>query len=94
MTVACMITYQRQRPPHPSAHPLVHRMWREINAQRASQEDIAARSGVSSSAMRKWRKGERSPNLLDLEAIFNVLGFELTVKVRKEHGSIKLEKAG
>ncbi len=36
-------------------HPIVRFIWDQINHQRASQEDIAQRSGVSASTMRKWR---------------------------------------
>lgn len=66
--------------PHPAAHRLVHRLWGEMNAQRVSQEDVAERAGVSSSGMRKWRRGDRAPNLNDIEACLNVLGLEVTVR--------------
>jgi transcriptional regulator with XRE-family HTH domain len=50
-----------------------------MNAQCTSQEDVADRSGVSSSAMRKWRNGSRVPNLLDLDAALQVLGYRIGV---------------
>ncbi len=75
--------YQRQKPPEPGAHPLIHVLWAEMNAQRVSQEDVAARAGVSSSAMRKWRRGHRSPNLCDVEACLNVLGLEIVAREMK-----------
>lgn len=65
----------------PGVHPLIKRLWAEMAKQRVSQEDVAERSGVSSGAMRKWRNGTRKPNLLDLDACFNVLGYTLTVKL-------------
>jgi transcriptional regulator with XRE-family HTH domain len=75
-----MKQYQRSKvPAGPGVHPLVNRLWQEMNDQCASQEDVAKRAGVSSSTMRKWRKGERSPRLYDLEACLNVLGLEITV---------------
>lgn len=64
----------------PGVHPLLRRLWAEMAAQRVSQEDVAERSGVSSSAMRKWRNATRKPNLPDLEACFNALGYELTIR--------------
>lgn len=72
-----MRQFQRQRVPVSSAHPLVHRLWVEMNDQCVSQEDVAERAGVSSSAMRKWREGSRPPSLVDLEACLNVLGLEI-----------------
>lgn len=79
-----MKTYQRQRvPPVGGAHPLVKRLWQEMNDQRVSQEDVAERAGVSSSGMRKWRNGSRSPSLCDLEACFNVLGLDVVVREQR-----------
>lgn len=75
-----MKQFQRQRVPVKSAHPLVHRLWTEMNDQQVSQEDVAARAGVSSSGMRKWRNGSRSPSLCDIEACLNVLGLEVIVR--------------
>ena len=66
-----------------AVHPLVRWMWAEMNKQRASQEDIAKRSGVSSSAMRKWRTGVRSPRVLELDAVAHALGYQITVRKKK-----------
>jgi transcriptional regulator with XRE-family HTH domain len=79
-----MRIYQKQKVPKQGAHPLVRWMWREINEQHASQEDIARRSGVSSSAMRKWRAGDRSPRMFDFDAIAQTLGYKLTVRKIKD----------
>ena len=49
--------------------------------RKRSQEDVAKRSGVSSSAMRKWRSGKRSPMLMEIEAVINVLGGKLIAKI-------------
>lgn len=65
-------------------HSIVRWIWAQINAQRASQEDIAERSGVSSSAMRKWRDGMRSPRLVELEAVVSTLGYRLTVQLKED----------
>lgn len=74
---------ERLKPPATDkfVHPLVRWIWLEINHQHASQEDVALRSGVSSSAMRKWRQGINSPKLADIEAVVNALGYKLEVKV-------------
>jgi transcriptional regulator with XRE-family HTH domain len=52
-----------------------------MNLQRASQEDVAARAGVASSTMRKWRQGINSPKLSDIEAVINVLGGKLVIRM-------------
>ncbi len=81
-----MRNYQKQKiPPKKTAdgmaiHPIVRWIWDQINFQQASQEDVAKRSGVSSSAMRKWRDGVRSPRLMELEAVVNALGFRIKVE--------------
>jgi transcriptional regulator with XRE-family HTH domain len=75
--------FQQTKQPEPGAHPLIHFLWKEMNAQRVSQEDVAERSGVSSGAMRKWRRGSRSPNLCDVEACLNVLGYEITTRAER-----------
>lgn len=61
-------------------HPLVKFVWRKINEDMWTQEELAARSGVSSSAMRKWRRGDRNPQIRDLEAVINALGYRLVLK--------------
>jgi transcriptional regulator with XRE-family HTH domain len=62
-------------------------MWREMNRQRASQEDVAVRSGIASSTMRKWRQGVNSPKLADIEAVINTLGGKIIVKVDDDIGT-------
>lgn len=81
-----MKTYQRAKQPAEgmAVHPAIRWIWREINRQRASQEDVAIRAGVSSSAMRKWRNGVRKPSLPDVEAVINVLGGKICIKVDDE----------
>lgn len=70
------------RPPADDSfvHPFVRKIWVEINTQCTSQEDVAARAGVSSSAMRKWRRGINSPKLIDIEAVLNALGYKIVLK--------------
>ena len=66
-------------------HPIVRFIWEQINHQRASQEDIAERSGVAASTMRKWRDGVRSPRMVELESVVNALGYELKVTLKEEN---------
>ena len=86
-------SFRRQKaPPHPNAlkppqegraiHPFIHWLWREMNRQQVSQEDIAARSGISSSAMRKWRTGQQAPTLAAIQAVIQVLGHDIVIRER------------
>jgi|LakMenEpi03Aug12_release.lakeMendotaPanAssembly.Ray.scaffolds.fasta_scaffold465240_3 hypothetical protein len=81
-----MKIYHRVKQPSEdmAIHPAIHWIWREMNRQRASQEDVSKRAGVSSSAMRKWRLGVRKPNLPDVEAVINVLGGKLCIRIDDE----------
>lgn len=80
-----MLNYQRSKVPlkppkeGKGVHPIIRWIWVEMNRQRASQEDVAKRAGVSSSAMRKWRTGDRSPRLYEIEAVVNALGGRLRI---------------
>jgi|688.fasta_scaffold17951_4 transcriptional regulator with XRE-family HTH domain len=78
-----MIRYRRANVPivKNGVHPLVRWIWREINNQKCSQHDVSARSGVSASAMRKWRLNNRNPRIIELEAVINALGARLVVRV-------------
>ena len=84
-----MRNYQRAKEPAKgkAVHPAVQWIWRQMNLQRASQEDVAERSGVASSTMRKWRQGINSPKLADIEAVINVLGGKLIIKVDDDNGT-------
>lgn len=91
-----MKIYQRSKEPAKgkAVHPIVRWIWRQMNHQRASQEDVAARSGVSSSAMRKWRQGLNSPKLSDIEAVVNVLGGKIVVRIDDDLGTTTEEGSG
>lgn len=92
-----MKKYQRQKIPGSKSrlregvtdgmdiHPIVRWIWQQINDQHASQEDIALHSGVSSSTMRKWRDGVRSPRIVELDAVVSALGYKLKVELREEN---------
>lgn len=60
-------------------HPVVRWVWQQINLQKISQEEVAARAGVGASTMRKWRLGTSAPKFRDIEAVVNVLGGKLTI---------------
>lgn len=91
-----MKMYQRQKVPGKpnrlregvsegmAVHPIVRWIWQQINDQRASQEDVAERAGINSSTLRKWRDGVRSPRVVELEAVVNVLGYRLKIVMQED----------
>lgn len=90
-----MKQYQRSKEPakDKGVHPVVRWIWKQMNHQRASQEDVAIRSGVSSSAMRKWRQGINSPKLSDIEAVVNVLGGKIVIRIDDDNGTTTKESS-
>lgn len=71
-------TWQRMKVP-PLAHPLVRRLYAELIRQQVPVRVLSDKSGVSRQTIREWRTRTR-PKLEDIEACFNVLGYELTLK--------------
>jgi len=64
------------------AHPLVRRLFDEMNAQQCGVLEMAERSGVNKNTFKDWRT-RTMPRVADLEACFNVLGFEIVVKEQR-----------
>lgn len=82
-----MKLYQRQKVPpveDRSVHPFIRFIWSKMNEELWSQEDLAKRAGVTSSAMRKWRRGERNPRISELEAVINAMGYRLVIREKLE----------
>lgn len=76
-----MRQYQRQIVPEGrGVHPIIRWIWKRVNLDEWSQEDLAKRSGVTSSAMRKWRRGERNPRISELEAVVNAMGYKIVIR--------------
>lgn len=75
----------RFRPHSPAerAHPLVRRLFAEMNEQQCSQQTMSERSGINKNTFRSWRT-KAVPRLDDLEACLNVLGLELAIQPTKE----------
>lgn len=65
------------------AHPLVRRLFVEMNHHQICLTDVAERSGVNLKTIKAWRT-QRNPNIVSLEACFGVLGLELTLRARSE----------
>lgn len=76
-----MRQFQPQKVPEGrGVHPIIRWIWKRINLDEWSQEDLAKRSGVTSSAMRKWRRGERNPRISELEAVVNAMGYKIVIR--------------
>lgn len=62
----------------PQAHPLVRRLFAEMNHQQLGVLDLAERSGVNKNTLKDWRT-RTVPQVDNLEACLGVLGLRLTV---------------
>lgn len=60
-------------------HPLIIQLYHEMIKQRISPTDTEARAALSITSIKRWRQGQ-IPSLLNLQAAFNALGLELTVR--------------
>lgn len=65
------------------AHPLVRRLFEEMNRQQLGVLDLAERAGVNKNTLRDWRT-RTVPTIDNLEACLNVLGLELTTRPRRD----------
>jgi hypothetical protein len=66
-----------------STHPLVRRLFVEMNAQQVGPIDMADRSGINKNTFKDWRT-RTEPTIGNLDACLNVLGLELTVREKLE----------
>jgi transcriptional regulator with XRE-family HTH domain len=64
-------------------HPLVRRLYAEMNNQRVGVNDLAERSGLERNTIQNWKR-TTSPTLANIDAAFNVLGFEVYIRHRAE----------
>lgn len=67
-----------------AVHHLVKWAWNRRDVDGRTQKQLAHDAGVSVSSMRRWWKGERTPQLFELEAVINALGYKLTLEPLKE----------
>lgn len=76
----------KRKPPHPAIHSAVKFMVDEIHRQGRLERDVATRAGLAGNIITNW-KLRSSPNINNLEAVLNVLGFTITVTpLVKYHG--------
>lgn len=60
------------------AHPLVQRLFAEMNAQRMTGPALADKAGIAPKTILMWRRRKTAP-LWSIERCFKVLGYEITV---------------
>lgn len=65
------------------AHPFVRQLFKIINDEGVTLEELAARSGVDSQAFNSWRS-RKSPQLVTFEAALNALGWRLRIVRRTD----------
>lgn len=59
-------------------HPLVRRLFEEMNKQQIGLLDLAERSGVNKNTIHDW-KTRSMPHLHNIEACYTVLGLRFTL---------------
>lgn len=59
-------------------HPLVRKLFEEMNRQQIGMLDMAERTGIGHSTMKHW-KTMCAPSLANLEACYNVLGMKIGI---------------
>ncbi len=69
------------------AHPLVHRLFEEMNRQQLGVLDMAERTGVNKNTLKDWRT-RTVPTVEALEACFNVLGLTLLPRPLKSKSAL------
>lgn len=61
-----------------NSHPLVRRLFEEMNHQQIGILDMSKRSGVNKNTINDWKR-RSVPQVHNLEACFTVLGLKLTI---------------
>lgn len=60
-------------------HPLVRRLFQEMNKHQIGVLDMSERSGVNKNTLKDW-KTRTVPRIDSIEACYNVLGLKLEVR--------------
>lgn len=69
----------RGRLPIPThAHPLVRRLYAELNKQQTTMKEVEDRAGLRLGAIGEWGR-RHTPRVADLDAALNVIGYRVQV---------------
>ena len=66
-----------------NVHPLVRRLFEEMNREQIGILDMSKRSGVNKNTLNDW-KARSNPQIQNLDACFAVLGMELNVRAKRD----------
>lgn len=74
--------YTRSKPINPESdiHPLVQWVWSKMAEKKLTHEFVADKAGVRATTLRNWARGRTRPSLADIEAVVNVIGFDISIK--------------
>jgi transposase-like protein len=61
------------------AHPLVRRLFQEMNHQQIGILDLAERSGINKNTINDWKR-RSVPQVHNLAACLSTVGLELTIR--------------
>ena len=86
-----MRPFKWQKDAPATAHPLIRFIWREMKAQRVTALDVAEKAGVHDGTLRKWKTKQRSPSLLQVNDVLNVLGYRLAIVELGTYGQVVSE---
>lgn len=64
----------------PDVDPLVQQLGAILADDAGFLLDICKRAGIHRQTLRKWLRGDRTPNLLDFHAVLQVAGYTLQIK--------------
>jgi hypothetical protein len=64
----------------PDVDPLVQQLGAILADDAGFLLDTCKRAGIHRQTLRKWLRGDRTPNLLDFKAILQVAGYSLIIR--------------
>ena len=74
-----MPKFHKGIPPPINTHPLVVRLVELMNENEVDTIDLCESAGVSHTSIHSWRI-KSNPNIANLEAVLNVLGYGLVIR--------------
>lgn len=73
------------RPHHipTNVHPIVRKLFELMHEERLGVLDMSERSGINRNTIKDW-KARAVPNIVNLDAFLNTLGYELAIRRKKD----------
>lgn len=63
----------------PGCHPVVRRLFEEMNQRRMTMKEVASKSGVPVPTISQWRR-LHNPHLVNIEAALNTVGLRIRIE--------------